>query len=86
MALGFRDTQDNGIFSFFGDFGADNDGIPNMAPVVRRKKNKRHRKTSSNARRVVRHKRRNPKGPKKSKSGKRPYPTWLKKYWFKKKR
>lgn len=86
MALGERITDDPDYGIGVGDFSSDNMG--GVANVRRRKKSKRHRRAFKKTHRFVRHRRRSRKIHKKSvrKGGKRPYPHWLKKYWFKKKR
>lgn len=85
MAEGLRNAYDPD-FDLLGDFGDAFSGDSFMDSVParrRRKKSRKNRRAPSKSHSKARTRSRSSKG---SKSSKRPYPHWLKKYWFKKKR
>jgi len=91
MALGAKENADgyflNSVAESFGTLAERFSGMGNIQGKRRRRKTKKHRvKTRRAHNRKHRRKRTKVKITNfKKRSGKRPYPHWLKKYWFKKK-
>lgn len=80
MGIGSRNT----VTEHFNDYYGDSMGANSMV----RKASKRHRKKAKHSKSTVGYQRRRRTHSKtmSRRKGKRPYPTWLKKYWFKKKK
>jgi hypothetical protein len=90
MGAGTRNGFDEYVGGFDTSEYSDDFGNNSVSTNRRRKKTRKRNKSAHKSySRRKRHKishvqRRKKAGHRKTKGGKRPYPTWLKKYWFKK--